>query len=191
MEKSIRKGRLEKLEDHVAGSYARNARPVGAPTITTKGVRTPFSAADDQFLWDFIKPVEETGGSVRGNEIYKQIEAANPRHTYQSWRDRWIKHVSMRKMQYSNNREPTGSEPISASRTAGAEAALADVASDPVRWQDVPKKRLDSFAEQDLTLLLDGAPDIANMEPKAAPKAWAKFAREVSDYFLDCNLRPI
>ena len=28
---------------------------------------------------------------MKGNEIYKQLEAENPRHTYQAWRDRYIK----------------------------------------------------------------------------------------------------
>ena len=189
MEKSIRKGRLEKLEDHIAGSYTRNTRPVGDLTITTKGGRTPFTAADDQFLWDYVKPVEETGGSVKGNEIYKQIAAANPRHTFQSWRDRWIRHVSMHKMQSSNHREPTQPKASSPPKATGAGAAPAETASAPMRWQDVPQQRLDSFTKPDFTMLLKGASDIANMEPRNAPKAWAQFAKEASDCFLDCNSR--
>jgi hypothetical protein len=90
---SIQKGRLENLDDHVVSAASRANRPVGSVTIAPKGSRNPYTDADDQFLWNWVKPLEETGGAIAGNSIYQQLEAANPRHTYQSWRDRWLKYV--------------------------------------------------------------------------------------------------
>jgi hypothetical protein len=90
---SIRNGRLENLDDHVVSAASRADRPVGSITIAPKGGRKPYTDADDQFLWNWVKPLEEAGGATSGNSIYQQLEAANPRHPYQSWRDRWLKYV--------------------------------------------------------------------------------------------------
>jgi hypothetical protein len=90
---SIRNGRLENLDDHVVSTASRADRPVGSVTIAPKGGRKPYTDADDQFLWNWVKPLEEAGGATSGNSIYQQLEAVNPRHPYQSWRDRWLKYV--------------------------------------------------------------------------------------------------
>lgn len=91
VEYSIRKGVRENLADHAVGVATRVSRPVGSTTTAPKHGRTPFTNEDDQQLWDWIKPYEESGGYWKGNEIYKQLESINPRHTYQSWRDRYMK----------------------------------------------------------------------------------------------------
>lgn len=90
---SIRNGKLENLDDHVVGGTSRADRPVGSVTMAPKGGRNHYTEAEDQFLWNWVKPLEEAGGATAGNSIYQQLEALNPRHTYQSWRDRWLKHV--------------------------------------------------------------------------------------------------
>lgn len=102
VELSIRDGRLENLDDHIVGGTARADRPVGSVTMAPKGGRTFYTEADDQLLWNWIKPLEDVGGYTAGNEIYKQLAAANPRHTYQSWRDRWIKYVKFQNRQVTS-----------------------------------------------------------------------------------------
>jgi hypothetical protein len=99
VELSIRKGKLENLRDHAVGGTSRADRPVGSVTMAAKGGRNHYTEADDQFLWNWIKPLEEAGGATSGNSIYQQLEAANPRHTYQSWRDRWLKYVRYQERQ--------------------------------------------------------------------------------------------
>ncbi|KAH0843900.1 hypothetical protein AYO21_10405 [Fonsecaea monophora] len=99
VELSLRNGQLENLADHAVGAPSRVSRPVGSTITAPKSGRTPFTAEDDQFLWDWMKPFIDRGGAWKGNEIYKQMEEANPRHTYQSWRDRWIKHTQFHKRQ--------------------------------------------------------------------------------------------
>jgi hypothetical protein len=91
VENSIRRGVRENLADHAVGVATRVSRPVGSTTTAPKHGRTPFTNQDDQQLWDWVKPYEDSGGYWKGNEIYKQLESINPRHTFQSWRDRWMK----------------------------------------------------------------------------------------------------
>lgn len=105
IEQSIRNGRLEDLADHVVGPSKSTHRPVGSMTTAPKGSRSKYTEAEDQLLWNFIKPYETAGGATGGNEIYKQLEEAhgNGRHTYQSWRDRWLKHVRYQNRQITDN----------------------------------------------------------------------------------------
>lgn len=89
---SVQKGVLEDLDDHRAGPLSYIAREVGSGAPTRQG-RTTFTAEDDRVLMDWVVMAERAGLSTKGNEIFKQLEAKNNRHTFQSWRDRWIKYV--------------------------------------------------------------------------------------------------
>lgn len=106
VEASIRNGTLEDLASHVIGAPSRVSRPVGSSLTAPKTGRTPFTPEDDQLLWNWITPFAAKGGTWKGNEIYKQLEAANPRHTFQSWRDRWMKHTQYQKRQVTEDVEP-------------------------------------------------------------------------------------
>jgi telomeric repeat-binding factor 2-interacting protein 1 len=70
VEKSVRNGRLEDLEDHRAG---QRVRPVGAVGIPARSSRTPFTLQDDQILWDWVQPYERRGDQIAGNLIYQQL----------------------------------------------------------------------------------------------------------------------
>src|SRR5436853_1071766 len=72
VERSIRNGRLENLDDHAVGGTSRAERPVGSVTLAPKGSRNAYTEADDQFLWNWVKPLEDAGGSVAGYAIYQQ-----------------------------------------------------------------------------------------------------------------------
>lgn len=102
VELSVRRGKLENLSDHAVGAVDRASRPVGSVMTAPKGSRTPFTEEDDQFLWDFVKPYEEMGGAIGGNAIYKDLEAVNPRHTFQAWRDRYLKKARFQNRQIKN-----------------------------------------------------------------------------------------
>jgi hypothetical protein len=105
IEQSMRKGTLEDLADHVVGPVSRTDRPVGSTTTMPKGTRSRYTEEEDQLLWNWVKPFENRGGYTAGNEIYKQLETArgNGRHTYQSWRDRWLKYVKFQDKQITEN----------------------------------------------------------------------------------------
>lgn len=114
VELSIRNGRLEDLESHkIGGIGKRAARPVGSVTLASKGSRKPFTEADDQMLWDWVKPHEGMKGSA-GNVLYQQLEEVNPRHTFQSWRDRWLKYVQYqdRSLTSTNSRQQQDEKPV-------------------------------------------------------------------------------
>lgn len=90
---SIEKGELQDLDEYRVGINSRVDRPVGSIVTASKGSRTRFTQADDQILYDWLTPYRERGGAYRGNEIYKQLEMKYPHHTFQSWRDRYLKKV--------------------------------------------------------------------------------------------------
>lgn len=94
---SVRRGTLADAEDekYKAGPIAGTVRPVSSIQPGKYG-RTPFTLEDKIQLYEFVQPYAENGGSVRGNEIYKQLERVNPRHTFQAWRDHYIKQLEGR-----------------------------------------------------------------------------------------------
>ena len=87
---AIRSSSLPDPQDHLAGPPQGTVRDVGS-TVPGKQTRTPFTAEDDKVLWQWVERSRLEGGLVKGNEIYKQLEAKNGRHTFQAWRDRYVK----------------------------------------------------------------------------------------------------
>lgn len=73
IERSIRNGKLEDIDDHRAGPIAQNTRPVGSKQAT-KSTRTPFTAEDDRILMDWVVKAERKGLAIKGNEVYEQLE---------------------------------------------------------------------------------------------------------------------
>ncbi|EXJ89545.1 hypothetical protein A1O3_02612 [Capronia epimyces CBS 606.96] len=111
VEFSIRKGRLESLADHAVGVATSAARPVGSTVTAPRTGRMHFTSDEDQFLWNWVKPFESRGGPSKGNEIYKQIERVNPRHTWQSWRERWLKITQFQRRQIASPAEEVQDRP--------------------------------------------------------------------------------
>ncbi|KAL2012190.1 hypothetical protein VTN00DRAFT_4908 [Thermoascus crustaceus] len=93
VEKSIENGRLENLELYRAGRSSGTTRPVGASGVPTRRTKVPYTLEDDQILWDWLQPYEKQGAAVMGNKIYEMLEEKHPRHTFQSWRDRYLKRL--------------------------------------------------------------------------------------------------
>ncbi|KAF2453776.1 hypothetical protein BDY21DRAFT_355032 [Lineolata rhizophorae] len=97
LEASVRNGALANPDLHRAGPAPGSVRPAGAGNVLpTKTGRTKFTAEDDKCLWKWVSSHGKDGASTSGNEIYKQLEQTNPRHTWQSWRDRWVKTLRYR-----------------------------------------------------------------------------------------------
>lgn len=74
IEFAIKNGELPPEGNHIAGMPKGTLRPVGS-AIPGRSTRTPFTAEDDRVLYDWVKKYEMEGGAVRGNQIYKQLEA--------------------------------------------------------------------------------------------------------------------
>lgn len=84
----------------LAGRKKSTARPITASTSTfsssNRSTRIPFSAEDDKILYAWVKKAEDSGLAIKGNQLYNQLAEHNPRHTSQSWRDRYVKYLSER-----------------------------------------------------------------------------------------------
>ncbi|KUI73236.1 Telomeric repeat-binding factor 2-interacting protein 1 [Cytospora mali] len=90
---SIRNRFLQPTEDYLITPAAPRAVGSSAPA---KGTRTPFTNHDDLVLTKFVLSKERTGEGTAGNEIYRELERKHPNHPWQSWRDRWVKILSLR-----------------------------------------------------------------------------------------------
>ncbi|KAJ1325479.1 Rap1 Myb domain-containing protein [Microdochium nivale] len=82
-------------EDYTCAGGTSVPRPAAAGP-TRKGTRVPFTTEEDRFLTGWVMKHEAEGFAAAGNVIFKRLEAVNPRHTYQSWRDHWVKQLSKR-----------------------------------------------------------------------------------------------
>ena len=92
IDKALLNGALPDPGDHAAGSLNGTVRDVGS-AVPGKSTRTPFTAEDDRVLWQWVERCKADSAFVKGNEIYKQLERQNPRHTFQAWRDRYVKRL--------------------------------------------------------------------------------------------------
>lgn len=94
---SIKQQRLlDESQYEIRGRNPAN-RIAGSISTAPKNTRTPFTAADDQILYNWLEPFRQANGTIRGNTIYEQLARVHPHHTYQSWRDRYLKFVMDRK----------------------------------------------------------------------------------------------
>lgn len=73
IEQSVAKGALEDLDDYRAGRVVGTIREVGSAQPARKG-KIAFTAEDDRILMEWCIKAERKGLSVKGNEIYKQLE---------------------------------------------------------------------------------------------------------------------
>ncbi|KUI56191.1 Telomeric repeat-binding factor 2-interacting protein 1 [Cytospora mali] len=90
---SVRNHFLQPTEDYLITPAAPRAVGSSAPA---KGTRTPFTNHDDLVLTKFVLAKERAGEGTSGNEIYREFERKHPNHPWQSWRDRWVKILSLR-----------------------------------------------------------------------------------------------
>lgn len=94
IEESVERGRLAALDDHVAGPPEGAVRPVGSIQPAKTGSRKPFTPEDDRLLQQWVEERSPQGAKLMGNQIYQQLEKLHGRHTWQSWRDRYIRCIS-------------------------------------------------------------------------------------------------
>ncbi|QIX02331.1 hypothetical protein AMS68_007848 [Peltaster fructicola] len=85
------RSRFIKLEDDNQVPADLDASVEKSPTrsdLSSASTRVPFTAEDDWTLWEFV---QEHGGSEKGNQVYKDLFQLNERHSWGSWRHRYIK----------------------------------------------------------------------------------------------------
>ncbi|EHA48591.1 hypothetical protein MGG_00809 [Pyricularia oryzae 70-15] len=142
---AIEKGELPDKADYLI------PRPTSAATATrasipangsSKGTRTPFTAEDDRILTECARrqlcAPQGPGmkGSLKGITFWADFAAKNPRHTAQSWRDRWLKKLA----HLPGNDEPLDAEPEETTAHASREqTACALTESSPRSKSPRPK----------------------------------------------------
>lgn len=75
IERSIRTGELEDLDDHKVGPPPGSIRGMNSIIQPAKTVRTKFTDEDDRVLLQWVYNHPQRDGGRDGNEIYKQLEA--------------------------------------------------------------------------------------------------------------------
>ncbi|KAL8930729.1 MAG: hypothetical protein Q9208_000270 [Pyrenodesmia sp. 3 TL-2023] len=167
IEASVRNGVLEDLEKHAVGPATGTLRQIGSTIHPSKSSRTKFTPDDDRILINWVARIEQNGGATSGNEIYKQLEAKNPRHTWQSWRDRWVKTLK--------------DLPRSASLSQGAPptppAEHSAEVKQPLRPVTPQNARPKPFSKVDTEDLLSIGEDILAMLPENVDEAWSAWAK--------------
>ncbi|KAK8189794.1 uncharacterized protein BKA78DRAFT_380206 [Phyllosticta capitalensis] len=93
---------LEDVETHRCGPRAGSATEAGSSknassTHAPRHGRLPFSAQDDRDLYCHMRQYEKKGAHMKGNEIYKDHAKLFPRHSFHSYRDRYLKHLSQKR----------------------------------------------------------------------------------------------
>ncbi|KAL8736682.1 MAG: hypothetical protein Q9166_000048 [cf. Caloplaca sp. 2 TL-2023] len=166
IEDSVRNSALEDLEKHAVGPPVGTLRPVGSIIQPAKSARTKFTSEDDHALVTWVVGFEQRGGASSGNEIYKQLEAQNPRHTWQSWRDRWVKTLKHlpRSAFISQNAPPTPPA------DQGVENSV------PPKVAEKQQTGRKPFTEEDAQELLSAGFDIENIDPDQKKQAWSAWA---------------
>ncbi|KAM0426730.1 hypothetical protein ACHAPT_008046 [Fusarium lateritium] len=92
IEDSVKNGIIQIKDKYRIGPDPDLPRPVGAKH-GAKSTRTPFTKVDDANLAKWV--LSQTAPQL-GNAIYQDYEKINPRHTWQSWRDRFVKQLQPR-----------------------------------------------------------------------------------------------
>ncbi|KAI9796427.1 MAG: hypothetical protein M1835_004092 [Candelina submexicana] len=185
---SVKKGALEDLQDHVAGPPAGTLRNAGSTTRPASGIRKSYTTEDDRVLYEWVTTCRDKGDKILGNEIYKQLEAINPRHPWQSWRDRWVKQLSHRPPPASRSESlpPSPTSEEQPNGHLGSTRATPLRNSHQARSPSYPRvelvvKRL-NFTEEDVKLLLDMAGDVEKIQPDRCEEAWGAFADKYPDH---------
>lgn len=186
IEQSIRRGERENPENYRAGPPEGTVRDIGS-SISAKSSRVPYTAEDDRQLYNWVKDHERKSGAISGNEIYKQLETENPRHPWQSWRDRYIKQLMNKPSSAfvsTNPPSPPSDQPVErvtanlpkakkkfGSIRAGENVRMGE-ATNPV---ESPK-----FTKQDWDDLYENVPSILDCRVATYLQAWDLWAKETS-----------
>ncbi|KAK4128082.1 hypothetical protein N657DRAFT_659868 [Parathielavia appendiculata] len=61
-------------------------------TNPTRAIKAPYTKEDEQILVTWVR---RAGKNASGNAIYMDLAKRYPQHSWQSWRDKWLKHLSL------------------------------------------------------------------------------------------------
>ncbi|KAF2726155.1 hypothetical protein K431DRAFT_280177 [Polychaeton citri CBS 116435] len=169
---AVREGRLPSAADHLAGKPAAFIRDVGS-SVPTKGTRTAFTKEDDQVLWQWVEKRKSEGERVKGNKIYVELERQNQRHTFQAWRDRYLKKF-MVKHQVITDQKPTTEHVIQELNPAQPPVSMPTPTPSP----DIPPQPVNAygFTDSETHKLIEEMEDILDVSESREDEAWDAWA---------------
>jgi len=187
IEAAISAGALPDKNHHRAGPAPGYARTVGSTVVPPKSTRTPFTPQDDRDLWNWVQGYKNRGvHGIKGNEIYKQLEALNPRHTFQSWRDRYVKRLMANPppgVQVQPNAAVMAIQQASSRvRPSGVDGTVEDE-EEAQDEQEVEEEDLDP----DVLFLLENIDDILNIPVEDLDAVWGSLADEETSSHLSAD----
>ncbi|EHK24955.1 uncharacterized protein TRIVIDRAFT_208667 [Trichoderma virens Gv29-8] len=92
---SVNAGIIQVEDKYLIGPPPNQRRSV-LTGAHAKKTRTPFSEQDDAIV---AKWILKHGINTAGNKMYMELEDEYPHHPWQSWRNRWVKVLSLRSNQ--------------------------------------------------------------------------------------------
>ena len=164
IEAAVRADALPDPQHHRAGRPAGTVRAVGSSTVPIKDRRTRFSAEDDRVLWQWVETQRQQGARVKGNAMYLELERRNPRHTSQSWRDRYINKLMANPPPGVNVAVPANPPPTPPVMP-DADDAIALAEEEPL-----------VFTHDEREKMMENAGDIENMDTNLTDRAWECWA---------------
>nr|WCL15693.1 MYB transcription factor 14 [Cladosporium cladosporioides] len=187
IEAAISAGALPDKNHHRAGPAPGYARTVGSTVVPPKSTRTAFTPQDDRDLWNWVQGYKNRGvHGIKGNEIYKQLEALNPRHTFQSWRDRYVKRLMANPppgVQVQPNAAVMAIQQASSRvRPSGVDGTVEDE-EEAQDEQEVEEEDLDP----DVLFLLENIDDILNIPVEDLDAVWGSLADEETSSHLSAD----
>lgn len=98
IETAIKEGSVPEDESKFLAGRPKSTNPITTTNTLSsrKATRTPFTTEDDKLLYKWVQKANNSGLALQGNKIYQILAAHNDRHTYQSWRDRYVKALASR-----------------------------------------------------------------------------------------------
>ncbi|KAI5204442.1 hypothetical protein E4T39_03619 [Aureobasidium subglaciale] len=121
------------ITDLPSTALPRSTATLRPSSTSPRKARVVFTEQDDQELQNWVDQEAKRGGSVYGNNIYKELEATNPRHTYHSWRDRYIKYFADPTPAQDDVNADAESGPASPSRTPSVSSSGRPTSRPPVK----------------------------------------------------------
>ncbi|EJT73673.1 hypothetical protein GGTG_07529 [Gaeumannomyces tritici R3-111a-1] len=94
VDEAIKRGELPDKEAFVIQRPAATNPNAAGPSAgaSVKTTRTAYTPEDDQVLTQYVRRRLDR---AKANGIYEEFAKTNPRHTWQSWKDRWVKRLSL------------------------------------------------------------------------------------------------
>ncbi|KAI0389063.1 hypothetical protein F5Y17DRAFT_450446 [Xylariaceae sp. FL0594] len=173
IEDAVRACSLDAKDDYLC--TAAPIRP-GAPAGTStkpKVTRNRFTRPEDDLLTDYVREMEKLGEPISGNEIYKSFADNHPSHTWQAWRDRWVKSLQFRSSS-SSLPPPVESRP----QGERASVALGQTPASGTKENPASRTKERWTSEEDEIILNAIQQAIRSQEPWDGSPPYERLARE-------------